>query len=114
MVVITILWTLKNNKCAIKKKIKLSVKLTYSTARDNIVSHISNRDVSASSYSSFSACVKESIDLYVPDAQLRKSRVPWEDEDIADLRKSKIDSQLQYMSLPSPEIKSYTTIFVRI
>jgi Endonuclease-reverse transcriptase len=105
MVIVTISWTLKNNKCVIKKKKELVAILTNSTVRDNIVSHISNRNISAFSYSSFSACVTESIDLYVPDAQLRKSWVPWEDEDIVNLRKIKRDSQLQYMSLPSTEIK---------
>jgi hypothetical protein len=64
-------------RCVIKKKKELSAILTNTTVRDNIVFHISNRNISASSYSSFSAGVKESIELYVPDIQLRKSRVPF-------------------------------------
>jgi hypothetical protein len=76
--------------CSSKKE--LSAILTNSTVRDNTVSHVSNRNISASSYSSFSACLKESVDLYVPDTKLRKSRVPWEDEDIVNLRKIKCDS----------------------
>jgi hypothetical protein len=53
-------------RAVMKKKKELSAILTDSTVRDSIVSHISNRNVSASSHSSFSAGVKESIDLYVP------------------------------------------------
>jgi hypothetical protein len=58
--------------------------------------------------------VKESIDLYAVEAELRKSRVHWGDDDIVNIRKIKRVSQLQYVSLPSPENKRlYTMIFGR-